>query len=227
VPIRKSALIAAVATILWDLLIIAPNLFGFETEHPTDWTNWGLAVFQSLTLTIFLFAVYLARHPLGSSTRMRLSAIAAGFFLSVENLPLSYRNIRNVYVACQDVFAWKYHPFAEMRYVLREAIPTITVVSLILFLVVVYRASARPGQTTDSAPTGVRMAALLALVGCVAVLGQLASFVFANPIPQTWRFAVQLSLRVLTPGSLALFFIFVWAAQRKQGYLPIEDANRG
>ena len=220
--IRKSALIAAVATVPWDLIVIAPNLFGFEAEHPTDWTSWGLAVFASLTLTIFLFAVYFAREPLGSSTQMRLSAVVAGFFLAIENLPLSYGNIRSVYVACQDVFAWKYHPFAELRYVLREAIPTFTVVTFILFLVVVYRASARPGQitepgSTDPVPTGVRMAALLAFVGCVAALGQLATFVFGNPIPHAWRFAVQLSLRVLSSGSLALFFLLVRAAQPEAG----------
>jgi hypothetical protein len=221
---RKAALVAALAQMLWGLLIVVPQVFGFESQQGTDWIGRELALFECLALAIFLFAVYWKPERMNGSIRVRFAALVAAICLGIENLPLTYGTIRGVVSSLKNVLDWEDHPFLSMRYVLVPAIPTIVVISLIAFLVFVYRPSPRVGQLAESDAdghlyNGVRIAALLAFIASVVAVGQLFFFIATTPIWQTSVFTARFVLRLLSLTSLALFFFLVQAARPQENDL--------
>jgi hypothetical protein len=54
---QTACFVAALAQILWSLLIISPQAFGFSGTPGLDWTS-GLMLFEPLILVIFFLAAY-------------------------------------------------------------------------------------------------------------------------------------------------------------------------
>ena|SRR5580704_5108101 len=217
--IRTASLVAALAQILWSLLILVPQAFGFVRMPNFDWDR-GLGLCESLALAVFFIVVYWEQKWMNSSSKMRYAALVAAFCLSIENLFLTYGTVRGVVLSSRDLLSWKYHPFIQARHVLAPTIPTLAVVTFVIFLILVWRTSPRLGDVARSpgnigrGRTAVGVAAVLAFVVCIIALGQLLFLVRAESLWQRQGFASTFSLRLLSLGSLASFFLLMTSAQR-------------
>jgi hypothetical protein len=220
--IRKAALIATVAQMLWSLQMIAPQVLGYQA-FLTDGPNKALFLFEPFALVIFFSVVYWQGERLRVSIQVRIAALIAALCLGVENVLPAYGAIRGVVISSRYALAWRYHPFGQLRYVLAPTIPTISVISVIAFLIVVYQKSPRLTQLDETEIEAheyiaLRIAAILVFVANIVAMGQLIFFVFSSPISQTPGFGVRFALRLLSLGSLATFFFFVAVGQQRVNY---------
>jgi hypothetical protein len=197
--------------VLWGLLILVP-------PPAFNWTL-GLMVFEPSAFLLFFILVHWNPERLSGSSTMRSAALIAALCLSIENLLPTYRTIRGLILSLWGSHAWKYDPFTQIRHLFAPTIPTVTVVSVVIFLVVVWR-TAPNLEAEHSRSAAVRgriavgVASLLAFIASILAIGQLLLFAFSRSIWETRGFAARFSLRALSLCSLAAFFLLVIREQR-------------
>jgi hypothetical protein len=218
--LAKTSLVAALAQVCSGMLAISPVAFGFNrisSQLSTfDWVSSGLVLFESLAIGAFLWMVYRREEPLNPSHSIGLAALTAAVLLSIENLPHIFGTIRNLSHS-NDVFLWKNNPLRNASYLLVPAIPSIAVVSLVIFLVLVYRESL--GVSAQSVEQhrnwGLRNTSFIAFGASIGAMGALMYAVVTIGVGHTWGFAVRLLLRMASIVSLGIFFLFVGIRQNK------------
>jgi len=209
----KTALAAAIAQLFLGLLQSFPRVLGvgpaLNWKGLSDSFVTGIWLYECAALSIFLLVVFRWAESLNFSAQMRLAALVAATALGLENVRRVYGTARNALSASISLEGWGDHLLGNLRYVLVPTIPSIAVVSLIAFLIALYRFS--PEKPKGEAPSlpqaGLRNAALLALSGTLVALGMLAYEVAANFFPLTWDYSVRLALRLTSLFSLGLFFL--------------------
>jgi hypothetical protein len=212
--LAKTSLVAAFAEVCFGVLAIAPGAFGLarvSTQLSTfDWVYGGLVFFASFAIAAFLWMVYRDEASLNASRSIGLAALIAAFLLGLENLPQIYATIMSVFRA-DDVFLWKNHPLRYASHVLVPTIPSFAVVSLLVFLVVVYRTSL--GVSAQSAEhcrnLGLRNASFAAFGASIGALVALIYAVAAFRAGHTWSLSIRLLLRLASIVSLGIFFLLV------------------
>jgi len=105
--------------------------------------------------------------------------------------------------------------------VLVPAIPSFAVVSLAIFLVLVYRTSLGvPEQSAERRRNwGLRYASFTAFGATIGAMGVLMYAVATIHVGLTWGFAVRLLLRAASIISLGIFFLLVGIRQNKAALL--------
>jgi len=223
--IRTACFVAALAQILWSLLIIIPQAFGSSGMPGLDWTS-GLMLFESLALVIFFTAAYWEHERMNRSIKVGYAAFIAAVCLGIENLGSTYETFRFVGSTLGDSLFREYRPFIRARHILGSAIPSLAVVSLVIFLLVVWYTSPRSSGASTPVGNGRRghnalgVAALLAFMASVVAIGQLLLAVTGNPVWQRPGFSRRFSLRLLSLGSLAVFFLLLKQSQRPSPVRP-------
>jgi len=215
--IRVACLAAALGQILWSLLIVNPQVFGISGAPGVDWTG-ALMFLESLVLLFFFLAACWSNKRINGSVKVRYAALMAALCLAVENLRPPYGTLRGI-VRSADSLAWRYYPFIQGRQTLARAIPNLAVVLIVIFLLVVWHASPRseglnrPAGKSRREDNALGVAALLAFAATIVAVGQLIFALASNPNWQTPGFAGKLALRLLSLGSLAVFFLLVTQSQ--------------
>jgi hypothetical protein len=142
--LAKTSLIAALVQVCFGALAISPEAFGLARISPQfsafDWVSSGLLLFESLAIAAFLWMVYRHEESLNASRTIGLAALTAAVLLSIENLPYILGTVRNLSHS-NDVFLWRNNPLRYASYELVPTIPSLAVVSLVVFLALVYRTS--------------------------------------------------------------------------------------
>jgi len=231
--LAKTSLIAALAQVCFGMLAIFPEAFGFNrisSQRSTfDWVSSGLVLFECLAIAAVLWLVYRDVESLNASRPIGLAALTAAVLLSIENLPHILGTIRNLSHS-NDVFLWRNNPFRYASHVLVPTIRSIAVVSLVIFLVLVYRESL--GVSAQSAERhrnwGLRNTSFMAFAASIGAMGALMYAVATIGVGHTWGFAVRLLLRMASIASLGIFFLFVGIRQKKAVLLvetPREPEN--
>ncbi len=218
--LAKTSLIAAFAQVCFGVLaILSPRLSTF------DWVFIGLLLFESFAIAAVLWMVYRDVDSLNASRSIGLAALTAAVLLSVENLPQIYGAIRSIFHS-NDVFLWKNHPLRYASYVLAHAIPSFAVVSLVIFLVLVYRTSlstsAQPAEQRRN--WGLRNASFAALGANIGAMGALMYAVATTRAVHTRELAFRLLLLVASIVSLGMFFLLVGIRQNKTASLEASRA---
>lgn len=131
--IRIACLAAALAQILWSLLIVDPQAFGTSGAHGFDWTG-GLMFLESLVLLIFFLAASWSSKRFIGSVKVKYAALIVALCLAVENLRPPYGMLRGIVRSSVDSLAWRYYPFIQARRILVAAIPSLAVVSILTCL---------------------------------------------------------------------------------------------
>jgi hypothetical protein len=174
---------------------------------------------ESLVLLIFFLAASWSSKRFIGSVKVKYAALIAALCLAVENLRPPYGMLRGIVRSSVDSLAWRYYPFIQARRILVAAIPSLAVVSIVIFLLVVWHASprseglGRPLSESRRRPSVLGVAALLAFTATIVAVGQLIFAVTSGPIWHTPGFAVKFALRLLSLGSLAVFFLLVKQSQ--------------
>ena len=218
--LAKTSLIAALAQVCFGVLAIFPEAFGLARISPQlsafDWVFIGLVLFESFAIAAVLWLVYSDVESLNASRPIGLAALTAAVLLGVENLPQIIGTIRAVFHS-DWVFLWKNHPLRYASYVLVPTIPSVAVVSLVIFLVLVYRESL--GVSAQSVEQhrnwGLRNTSFIAFGASIGAMGALMYAVVTIGVGHTWGFAVRLLLRMASIVSLGIFFLFVGIRQNK------------
>ena len=221
--LAKTSLIAALAQVCFGMLAISPA-FGFNRISSQlsafDWVSSGLLLFESLTIAAFLWMVYRHEESLNASRTIGLAALTAAVLLSIENLPYILGTVRNLSHS-NDVFLWRNNPLRYASYVLVPTMPSLAVVSLVVFLVLVYRTSlstsAQPAEQRRN--WGLRNASFAAFGASIGAMGALMYAVATIRAAHTWVFAFRLLLRVGSIVSLGMFFLLVGIRQNKTASL--------
>jgi hypothetical protein len=142
--LAKTSLIAALAQVCFGMLAVFPEEFGLARISPQlsafDWVFIGLVLFESFAIAAVLWLVYRDVESMNASRPIGLAALTAAVLLGVENLPQIIGTIRAVFHT-DWVYLWRNNPLRYASYVLVPTIPSIAVVSLVIFLVLVYRTS--------------------------------------------------------------------------------------
>ena len=209
--LAKTSLIAAFAQACFGVLaILSPPLSTF------DWVFIGLLLFESFAIAAVLWMVYRDVDSLNASRSIGLAALTAAVLLSVENLPQIYGAIRSIFHS-NDVFLWNNHPLRYASYVLARTIPSFAVVSLVIFLVLVYRTSlSTSAQSAKQRRNwGLRNASFAAFGASIGAMGALMYAVATTRAAHTSGFAFRLLLRVASIVSLGMFFLLVGIRQNK------------
>ena len=175
-----------------------------------------MLLFESLAIAAFLWMVYRHEESLNVSRSIGLAALTTAVLLSIENLPHILGTIRNLSHS-NDVFLWRNNPFRYLSHVLVPTIPSIAVVSLVIFLVLVYRESL--GVSAQSAEQhrnwGLRNASFAAFGASIGAMGALMYAVATIRAAHTSGFAFRLLLRVASIVSLGMFFLLVGIRHNK------------
>jgi hypothetical protein len=224
INMRESALIAAIAQLLYGAFAIAPELFGVGRvpvpDQFLDWVYRSLTLVESAVLASFFFIVYRNVASVSHARAVRFASVIAALALTVENLLPTYATIGSAVVTADNALGWKYHPFNQLAYVLVPTIPTLAVISLAVFLFLLFsmspKASRRMQGTTG--PSGpLRMVAFAAAAVSVIPLAWFLYSVLAAPrLPAS---IVRLSLRFVTLVSLGVFFFVLGAHQQRNNLL--------
>jgi hypothetical protein len=216
--VRKVALLAALAQILFCLYATWPEIFGNHRAPilPTnfDWVSQTVFVIGCLSLAIFLTVVHHIGPSLNLSHWMRVTALVAASALAIENLLPTYGTIRGIVFASRYVLSWKHrHSFSELSYVFTPAIPTIAVVTLIAFFVAVYRVTP-PSDCDDRKRPVLQVASLSAAVAGILSLGRVIYFhvLYMGSWCSTAVLALGGIKRMATILSLIAFFLATYAA---------------
>jgi hypothetical protein len=218
--LAKTSLIAALAQVCFGMLAIFPEAFGFNrisSQRSTfDWVSGGLVLFGCLAIAAVLWLVYRDVASLNASRSIGLAALTAAVLLSIENLPHILGTIRNLSHS-NDVFLWRTNPLRYASYVLVPAIPSFAVVSLAIFLVLVYRTSLGvPEQSAERRRNwGLRYASFTAFGATIGAMGVLMYAVATIHVGLTWGLGVRLLLRAASIISLGIFFLLVGIRQNK------------
>jgi hypothetical protein len=101
-----------------------------------------------LLLAIFFLGIVATPAP-NLSGSVRIASLIAAAALTVENLQSAYGSIRGAASVASDSLGWKYHPFRLIAYVLGRSVPTLAVITLVVFFFAVF---ARSLKTQDSKP---------------------------------------------------------------------------
>jgi hypothetical protein len=222
--LAKTSLIAALAQVCFGVLAIFPEAFGLARISPQlsafDWVFIGLVLFESFAIAAVLWLVYRDVESLNASRPIGLAALTAAVLLGVENLPQIIGTIRAVFHS-DWVFLWKNHPLRYTSYVLAPAIPSFAVVSLVIFLVLVYRTSlSTSAQSAEQRRNwGLRNASFAAFGASIGAMGALMYAVATTRAAHTSGFAFRLLLRVASIVSLGMFFLLVGIRQNKTASL--------
>ena len=224
----KTSLIAALAQVCFGLLAIFPEAFGLARISPPlstfDWVFIGLLLFESFAIAAVLWMVYRDVDSLNVSRSIGLAALTAAVLLSVENLPQIYGAIRSIFHS-NDVFLWNNHPLRYASYVLARTIPSFAVVSLVIFLVLVYRTSSGVlVQPAARRNLGLRNASFAAFGASIGTMGALMYAVATTRAVHTRGLAFQLLLLVASIVSLGMFFLLVGIRQNKTASLEASRA---
>lgn len=216
--LAKTSLIAALAQVWFGVLAIFPEAFGLARISPQlsafDWVFSGLLLFESLAIAAFLWMVYRHEESLNASRTIGLAALTAAVLLSIENLPHILGTVRNLSHS-NDVFLWRNNPLRYASYVLVPTIPSFAVVSLVIFLVLVYRTSlSTSAQSAEQRRNwGLRNASFTVFSASIGAMGALMYAVATTRAAHTSGFAFRLLLRVASIVSLGMFFLLVGIRQ--------------
>jgi hypothetical protein len=216
---QKAALFASGAQLLSGIYAIAPELFGVGrapvSGQPLDWAfGWFLFV-ESSTLAVFFFLVFRAA-TLNVGGAVRIAALVASSTLMIENMLPTLSTIRGAIAAANDSLGWKYHPFKRLVYVLGPTIPTLEIISLVVFLLLVFSGSSSREPRPKASGTLSSVSFAAAAMGFVAIAGFLYSVIMApQPIASS---VFRLLLRFATLASLIGFF-FVFGVNQRRGKL--------
>jgi hypothetical protein len=215
--LAKTSLIAALAQVCFGVLAIFPEAFGLARISPQlsafDWVFIGLVLFESFAIAAVLWLVYRDVESLNASRSIGVAALTAAVLLGVENLPQIIGTIRAV-LHSDWVFLWK-NPLRYASNVLAPAIPSFAVVSLVIFLVLVYRTSlSTSAQSAEQRRNwGLRNASFAAFGTSIGAMGALMYAVATTRAAHTSGFAFRLLLRVASIVSLGMFFLLVGIRQ--------------
>lgn len=218
--LATTSLIAALAQVCFGVLAIFPEALGLARISPQlsafDWVFIGLVLFESFAIAAVLWLVYRDVESLNASRPIGLAALTAAVLLGVENLPQIIGTIRAVFHS-DDVFLWKNHPLRYASYVLAPAIPSFAVVSLVIFLVLVYRTSLGiSAQSPEHCQNlGLRNASFAAFGASIGSMGALMYALATIRSGHTSGFAFRLLLRVASIVSLGMFFLLVGIRHNK------------
>jgi hypothetical protein len=197
--IRKAALLGASAQILWSLVLVFPQLFGFNETGLNAITAFTL--FPSAAIAIFLVVAFWKHDQLYSPIYVRMAALLAALCLAIENLPLAYETIRGFIWLSENTPGWQYH-LLQMRCLLAPTIPIMTVICTVAFLIVMYGASLGFDQLAQVPPTPTdrtaKNAALPAFIANLLALAQLLLFVDPGSIRQIPGFPNRFTLRAMS-----------------------------
>lgn len=183
-------------------------------------------LFESLILVIFFLAAYRQHERMNRSIKVGYAALMAALCLVIENLGATYTTFRLVGSSLGDSLVLKYEPFIQARHMLGSAVPSLAVVSMVMFLLVVWHTSPRSSAASKPVGNGHRgdnvlgVAALLAFMASMVAIGQLLLAVTGNPVWQRPGFSGRFSLRLLSLGSLAVFFLLLKQSQRPSPVRP-------
>src|SRR5258708_17431303 len=114
---RKTALCAGIAQLLYGTFAVAPELFGVgripASNQFLDWLVTSFFLIASSIFAVFFFIVYRNASSLNTSGAVRFTSVIAAAALTVENLRPTYFSIRGAVAAADNVLGWKYHPFNQ------------------------------------------------------------------------------------------------------------------
>jgi hypothetical protein len=212
---RTAAVIAGAAQLLFGIFVIAPQIFGTGFfSGPSETAFSTFTVIGCLLLAIFFFGIVATPAP-NLSGSVRIASLIAAAALAVENLRSTYGTIRVVANIASESLDWKYHPFRQFAHVLGTAMPTLVVITLGVFLFVVF---ARSLKTQDWKP-GERsnfVGLTSFMVAAVFVIALVETFISVMLAPRPLRASVmRLLLRFATLASLIVFFYVFGVRQRR------------
>jgi hypothetical protein len=213
---QKAALFASGAQLLCGIYVIAPELFGVwrapASEQPLDAAFGWFFFVGSSTLALFLFLVFRAA-TLNVGGAVKVSALVAASTLMVENMLPTLRTIGGATAAANNSLGWKYHPFKEFVYVLGPTIPTLGVISLVVFLLLVFSRPSSSGPRPKASGTVTLVSFAAAAMYVVAIAWLLYSVIMApKPIASS---VFRLLFRFATLASLTAFFLVFGVNQRR------------
>jgi hypothetical protein len=223
--LKEPALIAALGELLLSLYVIAPGAFGISWVNNQDFAR-GLGFVESLALAVFLLLGYRESESLLLNAHVRLVALIAAVALGIENLSPTYGTVRGAIASSENLFAWKYQPVRQFTYVFAPTIPTIAVISLIVFLLVVHHTALRPSPNSGepeviSERMRIRIVTMVVLGAGFLEVGEFVYFLAANPVVFTqWFPVLSAVLRLTSLISLVSFFLVVFIAVKPVGGQP-------
>jgi hypothetical protein len=218
---RKAPLFAGIAQLLNGIFAIAPEVFGLERapvrSQVFDWAFSSFMLVGSTILAIFFFMIVTTAAP-NVGGPVRIASLAAAAALTVENLFPSYTTILGAVAAANNSLGWKYHPLKQFVFVFVPTIPTLEVISLVVFLLVVFSISSKTSDWTQSPKDRTSTLSFVSLaaaaLGFIAAAFFLYSVIFApRPLASS---VLRLVLRFATLVSLIAFF-FVFGMNQQRG----------
>jgi hypothetical protein len=207
---RKAALFAGIAQLLFGVFTVAPGLFAVgrspASSQPLDWAFGSFILVGSSIFAIFFFSFFRTPAPnLGGA--VRIASLIAAAALTGENLLPTYNTIWGALTAANHSLGWRYHPLKQFAYVIAPTIPTLVVVSLVAFLLLVFSMSLRTQDLTQCPKHRTDRLRLISLAAAtVSLIGVACFLYFAIAAPGPLASSVSLFLRFATLSSLTAFF---------------------
>lgn len=225
--LRRAALLAAIAQALMGIYCFWPQVLGSGSAIVADQgmpsvLARSIGIFALAGVLVFYVVVYLKGGDLLVIPLSKSVALVAAFAIGIQNVPMAMGNARALFYRSQDMLLWQYHFFQQLRDVARPLIPTLWVISTILFLVATYR---RPATATREASAGghtrpaaaVRVASVLAAAAAALELGA-ALYVSLH----FHVFTLPSGIQVVIYACLLLFFILM---SKSQAPIPVAVAT--
>jgi hypothetical protein len=216
---QKAALFASAAQLLSGIYAIAPELFGIGHApaygQPLDWAFGWFFFVGSFTLAVFFFLVFTGA-TLNVGGAVRVAALVAASTLMIENMLPTLSTIGGVIAAANNRLGWKYHPLKQFAYVLGPTIPTLEVISLVVFLLLVFSGSWSREPRSKASGSLSLVSFAVAAMGFVGIAGFLYSVIMTRqPIASS---VFRHLLRIAALISLISFF-FVFGVNQRRGKL--------
>jgi hypothetical protein len=220
---RKAALFASGAQLLNAIYAIAPELFGIGRAPVSGQLldqafRWFIFV-ESFTLAVFFFLVFRSAALNIAGSAVRIASLVAASTLIIENMLPTLGTIQGAIAAANNSLGWKYHPLNQFAYVLGPTIPTLEIISLVVFLLLVFSRSSR-ALDRDPRPKASGVLSLASFAAATMSFIAVAVFLYsiimaAQPIATS---VFRLLLRFATLVSLLSFF-FVFGVSQRRGKL--------